>query len=107
MRHRTPARWLAPLALVAAAAAVYAIASSGGGDGGGKSSPDGRSTTGRQGTSTTRTTSRPRRRTYTVKPGDVLSSIALKTGLTVQELQALNPDVDAQTLSVGQKLKLR
>ena len=107
MRHRTPARWLAPLALVAAAAAVYAIASSGGGDGGGTSSPDGRSTTGRQATSTTRTTSRPRRRTYTVKPGDVLSSIALKTGLTVEELQALNPDVDAQTLSVGQKLKLR
>jgi LysM repeat protein len=41
-----------------------------------------------------------------VKPGDVLSSIAEKTGVSLQRLQELNPDVDASALRAGQKLKL-
>jgi teichoic acid transport system ATP-binding protein len=98
---------MAPVALLAAAAAVYAIAAGGGSDdGGGRPTGDeGRTTTARQVTRTTRTVAR--RRTYTVKPGDVLSSIAVKTGVTVEELQALNPGIDAQTLQPGDKLKLR
>jgi LysM repeat protein len=110
MRHRTPARWLAPLALLAAAAAVYAIATGGGKDDGGSggSAADGRTSTERPAARTTTTTTvSSRRRTYTVKPGDVLSAIAVKTGLTVEELTALNPDIDAQTLQPGDKLKLR
>ncbi len=46
------------------------------------------------------------KKTYTVKPGDILSTVAEKTGLTVEELQELNPDIDPQALQVGQKLKL-
>ena len=45
-------------------------------------------------------------RTYVVKPGDVLSAIAQKTGVSVAEIQRLNPSVDAAALHPGQKLRL-
>jgi LysM repeat protein len=41
-----------------------------------------------------------------VKSGDNLSSVAEKTGLSVEKLEALNPKLDAQSLQVGQKIKL-
>jgi LysM repeat protein len=44
---------------------------------------------------------------YVVQPGDTLSSIALETGISVAELQAMNPDVDPQALASGERLKLR
>jgi LysM repeat protein len=62
------------------------------------------------GTSTTTTTStktKKRKRTYLVKQGDVLSRIAIKTGVALDEIQRLNPTVDAQSLHAGQKIKLR
>ncbi|MFT3865758.1 MAG: LysM domain-containing protein [Solirubrobacterales bacterium] len=46
-------------------------------------------------------------KTYEVQSGDTLTSIAQKTGLTVSELQALNPEVDPQTLIAGETLKLQ
>jgi LysM repeat protein len=46
-------------------------------------------------------------KTYEVQSGDTLISIAHKFGLTVAELQALNPEVDAQILTVGEVLTLR
>lgn len=45
--------------------------------------------------------------TYTVKAGDTLGSIAEDTGLTVGRLQELNPGLDPQTLSTGQRIRLR
>ena len=45
--------------------------------------------------------------TYTVKTNDTLGDIASKTGMSVERLQELNPEVDAQSLVSGQKLKLR
>jgi len=53
---------------------------------------------------------RPRARgraTYKVRAGDTLGSIAERTGRTPEQLQELNPGLDAQTLQPGQKLKLR
>ena len=53
---------------------------------------------------------RPRgrgRATYTVRAGDTLGSIAERTGRTPEQLQDLNPGLDAQTLQPSQKLKLR
>lgn len=41
---------------------------------------------------------------YTVEPGDTFSGIANSRGLTVKELQALNPDVDINKLMIGQTL---
>lgn len=44
---------------------------------------------------------------YVVQNGDTLTSIALKTGVSVARIQELNPDVDPQILISGEKLKLR
>ena len=47
------------------------------------------------------------RRFYTVKDGDNLNLISEKTGVTLVDLQELNPDIDPQTLLAGQRIKLR
>lgn len=43
---------------------------------------------------------------YQVRSGDTLSSIARAAGISLRELQALNPDVDARFLRVGQTIYL-
>lgn len=48
----------------------------------------------------------PRRRSYVVKAGDSLSVISERTGVPVERIAQLNPDLDAQTLRVGQRLRL-
>ena len=105
--NRSPARIVAPIALVVVAIAFLMVVASSGtdGDDGDRASE----TSGR--TATERTTEReraPRRpATYTVKTGDTLGSIAEKTGLDVETLQNLNPELDPQALVSGQKIKLR
>ena len=46
-------------------------------------------------------------RTYTVKEGDNFEIIAEETGVPVDTLIELNPDVDARTLPPGYELRLR
>jgi LysM repeat protein len=46
-------------------------------------------------------------RFYTVQNGDSLSSISVKTGITVQTLESLNPSVDPNAVQTGQRLRLR
>jgi LysM repeat protein len=70
---------------------------------GGGSESDSRSSTAEGQQQTVQT----QRRFYTVKRGDSLGAIAEKTGVSIEELQALNPDVDPQALIAGQRLKLR
>ena len=43
---------------------------------------------------------------WTVRPGDTLAQIAAQTGLTLNRLEALNPDVDPNGLLPGERLKL-
>ena len=108
MRRRAPARLLASAALVTCAVAVYAVVHSElkSDDGGGSKSTS--TATERSATTVAKHTSAAaKRKTYTVKSGDVLSAIAIKTGTTVAELERLNPKMDAATLHPGQKLKLR
>lgn len=50
---------------------------------------------------------KPKVRTYTVKAGDSLTAIAVTTGVPVDRIEQLNPDLDPQALTIGQKLKLR
>lgn len=45
--------------------------------------------------------------TYEVQSGDTLISIAHGTGVSVGEIEALNPQVDPQILIAGEVLKLR
>jgi len=44
--------------------------------------------------------------TYTIKAGDTISSIALKFGVSMDNLQAANPEVSPNTMSVGQVIKI-
>jgi LysM repeat protein len=44
---------------------------------------------------------------YFVQPGDSLSTIAEEEGIELDTLEQLNPDLDPQTLSTGQRVRLR
>ena len=117
MRSRTNARWLAPLALLAAAAAVWftvngTVGINSDGDESASTTTTAERTERDRGertttSETTTTAAKPRRRTYRVKPGDTFGAIAEQTGLTVEELQELNPSLDPNSLTVGQTVKLR
>jgi LysM repeat protein len=107
MARRSASRWIAPLSLLGAVAAILIVISAHGG----KSSNNTGVTSSSSGTPTsstpTTTTGRAHsQRFYTVKPGDVLSGIAARTGVPLAQIQQLNPRVDAQSLQAGQKLKL-
>jgi LysM repeat protein len=104
MAGRSPARFLAPLALVAFAVALFVIVT-GSRDPETESGPN-RASEARP-TATPSASARKGRRRYTVKPGDTPSSIAEKTGVPLADILRLNPDLDPQALSPGQRLKLR
>jgi LysM repeat protein len=108
MRRRSPARWLAPLALIACAFAIYTVVDRDllQDDGGAKTTTSKTSTSGGSATATTKRKSAKKRKSYTVKNGDTFSGIADKEGVEVEALQEANPDVDASALHPGQKLKL-
>jgi len=44
--------------------------------------------------------------TYTLQPGDTMSSIALKFGVPMDDLQAANPEISPNAMSVGQVLNI-
>lgn len=100
------ARWLAPLAVAVLAIAILIVASGSGveqnGNGSGDPADVRELTTGKTGDGDNSGEKR-----YVVQPGDTLSSIALETGIPVDQLQSLNPDVDPQALASGERLKIR
>ena len=49
----------------------------------------------------------PKEETYTVQPGDTLISIAEDTGVSIDKIERLNPEVDPNALNAGQVIKLR
>jgi LysM repeat protein len=105
-------RMLAPAALVLFTVILLILVVSSGGGGGGGSSPatKERTTNGAKSGSAKRGTAPSSRgvpRFYRVKSGDTLGGIAERTGVAIDELMALNPDVDPRTLVTGQRLKLR
>jgi LysM repeat protein len=104
-RRRSPARLLAPLALLLAAAAVLIVIQATG-DSGDSSGDTAKSVTTER-TTTQPQPKRPVRATYTVKLNDTLEGISAKTGVSVDRIQTLNPELDPQNLIVGQKIKLR
>jgi len=104
-RNSAIARILAALALVVAVVAVIVVVGGATGDGSGSGGGNEQTSTAKkkQSKPKTKTTAK----TYTVKSGDNLTLISEKTGVPVAELRRLNPGVDPQVLSVGEKLKLR
>lgn len=104
-RRSIAARILAPLALLAAGGATYGVVKDGLKDTNDKASTT--TVTSKTTTSKAKSTSGSKsRRTYTVKSGDVLSAIAEKTGVALERIEELNPDIDPSSLQKGQKLKL-
>jgi len=95
-----PARLLAPLSLIVCIVAVLVVVQS-------TLSDDAETSTPVATTTTQRTTTTPARKTYRVRSGDTLGAIAERTGVPVDRLVELNPDVDPQSLRTGQRIRLR
>jgi LysM repeat protein len=112
MAGRSPARFLAPILLLAFAFALYTVihnAQKPAGTDASSNTPTATATKTSSHTSSSKhhkhTTHKPT--TYTVKSGDTLSGIAAKTGVSTTTLEKLNPHLEPQALSPGQHLKLR
>ena len=116
MTHRSPARFLAPLALIGVVVALMLVVGGSRDDAAETAAP----------TTTTERTSqkaadkaaeekkqreerrkRRARETYTVKPGDTPSGIAEQTGVSLDKLEELNPDLDPQSLNVGDEIRIK
>lgn len=105
--RRNTARIVAPLALVACAVALTVAITSSGDEQKDDGSKARTTTEAGERTTPEDTKRRTQRRIYRVKLNDTLGLIAEKTGVPVERLQELNPELDPQNLIVGQKVKLR
>lgn len=111
--RRSPARFLAPLALIVVVVAFLAVVNGSGN--GGSSTSDGATTPTVTTTSTTKKKAAvvkakkkaSSRSTYTVQVGDTLGSIASKTGVPLDQIESLNPNVDPHAMVTGQKIRLK
>jgi LysM repeat protein len=123
MSPNLQSRWIGPIALGAAVLAVLFVitTSVGGGDtepaAPGPTAEEQQEAAGTEtgtaaetgtgtGTGTGTTETGPQSETYRVRPGDTLGTISERTGVSVEDLQELNPDIDPQTLTVGQRIQL-
>lgn len=115
---RSPARFLAPLALIAVVFAfVVIVGGSGGADDAGsptrerdtaaETSTETGERSAAEGTETERSEADRGPRFYRVQVGDTLGGIADKTGVPLERIEELNPDVDPQAMTAGQRIKLR
>jgi LysM repeat protein len=104
MAGRNPARFLAPLALVAFAIALFSIL--GNGSGGGEEPATTQQPRATATATPAKETGKRKRKVYVVKPGDTPSGIAEKTGVSLEQLEEANPDLDPQLLAPGQRIKL-
>lgn len=107
MAGRSPARFIAPLALVAFALALFIVVSSTTGDGGGESGAQETRAPAEATPKPSAERKRKPRKTYTIKAGDTPSGIAVKVDVPLDQILELNPDLDPQTLTPGTKIKLR
>jgi LysM repeat protein len=107
-RRRSPGRWLAPVALITCIVAVYAVVDNTllKDDSPSKGGASSQQSTPTKPTSSKAAKARKHRRSYTVKSGDTLSAISIKTGVSLVTIQRLNPKLDADTLHAGQRVRL-
>ncbi len=95
-------RVFAVLALIGAVVLVVAVvATSGGGGGDSNGNSQHKAHVSKAGRRAIR------KGVWVVQPGDTLGAISIKTGIDQAKLQALNPDIDPQTLLEGQRIALR
>lgn len=51
--------------------------------------------------------SKPKPKFYVVHPNDTLSGVAAKTGVSLSQIESLNPKLSPNSLTTGQRLRLR
>jgi LysM repeat protein len=111
MAARSPARFLAPLALLGFVLALLLIVSHSSDDGSGgndaKTNQEQPANSPAANSGGDGSSSKKGPRFYRIKVGDTPSSIAEKTGVSLSTIEQLNPDLDPQALSPGQRVKLR
>jgi LysM repeat protein len=112
--RRSSSRYLAPLALAATCAGIYLIVSNGlhsgsspQGSGNASASHRSPSRSGPGGSPATGRSPASGPRFYVVRSGDTLSEISVRTHVPVATIQRLNPRITANSLQVGQRLRLR
>jgi LysM repeat protein len=114
--RRSPARFLAPLALIAVLVAFLAIVTSSGDSGGGTTTPE-TNTSAQTTTAKKKAVAKAKKKavattenggkTYTVQVGDTLGGIADKTGVPLDRIIELNPNVDPHAMTTGQEIRLK
>jgi LysM repeat protein len=107
MAARSPARFLAPLALLAVIGALYLIVKPQSSGDSGSATPTTTAQPAKKQSAKKSTHKKKTPKTYTVQSGDTPSGIAEKAGISLAKLEALNPSLDPQALAPGEKLKLR
>jgi LysM repeat protein len=103
MATRSPARYLAPIALIVTIAGMYLIVhhatvSRGSSTNASHANAGGHAVG-------VRTRQSPL--FYSVRQGDNLSAIAARTHVSLTTLEALNPSLDPNSLQTGQRIRLR
>ena len=109
-RRRRIAHVAAPVLFLAAVTAAVLLIRSGLESGSSSGTTSTQAATTRGTTTTASHRARPRpgaKRFYTVQTGDTFNAIAAKTGVSVAELERLNPGVSSNALQVGQKLRVK
>jgi LysM repeat protein len=114
MARRSPARYAAPVAFLAAVTVAVLLIRSGLDDAGSPARPAGTvletraaTTQPEPATTAAATTTGPAEgRTYVIQAGDTLDEIALRFDTTVEQLLVLNPEIDPVSLQLGQTIRV-
>ncbi len=102
MAYRSPARYLALVALVATTVGVVVLVNGSHSHGShGSTSPPAQASP-----STRRGAHRFSHHLYVVHRGDSLSAVSIRTGVSLDRIRQLNPRLDVNALSPGQHIKL-
>jgi LysM repeat protein len=112
-RRASPARYVAPTVFLAAVTIAVLLVRAGLNNDPGSGSTVTRVST--PAVTTSRTTARPSRkpakkpkaRFYVIQSGDSFGTVAEKFGTSVEALQALNPGISSNALSVGQRIRVK
>jgi LysM repeat protein len=108
------ARYLAPAAFLLAVTIAVLLIRSGLQDGDGSKTTTARGPVTHASTSpapppgtTRKATTTLASQTYTVESGDTFGSISAKTGVSIAQLEQLNPGVSSNSLQVGQRVRVK
>jgi len=107
MARRSPARFLAPIALLAVAGGTAVLIENGVHHKKARHPSQQSSARGGSLPATNRRRARPAPRFYIVRAGDNLSTISARVKVPLPILESLNPQVNPQSLQTGQRLRLR